>query len=196
MFKKKIISITYSNILFLLVVTQFYDTDVNKAYAIRGNSVIIKCETPSYVTDFLSVVSWHTDNGDVYYPGDNNGIIFGGVHYLNLIKIGFIIEIASVSYLIFRSTTPNNMNIKLNFVCVYSVLIIYFAIAVSQYYEVDVNKEPVIKGNSVIMKCGIPSFVADFVIVLSWSTDKGDNFYPGIDYGILCSWPCIIYYIV
>eukprot|EP00102_Acyrthosiphon_pisum_P025496 XP_016662706.1 PREDICTED: Down syndrome cell adhesion molecule-like protein Dscam2 isoform X43 [Acyrthosiphon pisum] len=54
--------------------------------------------------------------------------------------------------------------------------------AVSQYYEVDVNKEPVIKGNSVVMKCGIPSFVADFVIVLSWSTDKGDNFYPGIDY--------------
>ncbi|XP_025202787.1 Down syndrome cell adhesion molecule-like protein Dscam2 isoform X38 [Melanaphis sacchari] len=54
--------------------------------------------------------------------------------------------------------------------------------AVSQYYEVDVNKEPVIKGNSVVMKCGIPSFVADFVIVLSWTTDKGDNFYPGIDY--------------
>jgi hypothetical protein len=47
-----------------------------------------------------------------------------------------------------------------------------------------VNKEPVIKGNSVVMKCGIPSFVADFVAVLSWSTDKGDNFYPGIDYGI------------
>lgn len=159
--------------------------------------MIIKCETPSYVTDFLTVVSWHTDNGDVYYPGDNNGIIFGGVHYLNLNKIGFIIEISSVSYLIFRSTTPNNMTIKLNYyVCVYSVLIIYFTIAVSQYYEVDVNKEPVIKGNSVIMKCGIPSFVADFVIVLSWSTDKGDNFYPGKDYGILCSWPYIIYYIV
>ncbi|XP_050054064.1 cell adhesion molecule Dscam2 isoform X34 [Aphis gossypii] len=54
------------------VVTQFYDTDVNKAYAIRGNSVIIKCETPSYVADFLTVVSWHTDNGDVYYPGNKN----------------------------------------------------------------------------------------------------------------------------
>jgi len=104
-----------TDILFLLVVTQFYDTDVNKAYAIRGNSVIIKCETPSYVADFLTVVSWHTDNGDVYYPGDNNGIIFGGVHYLNLIKIGFIIEISSVSYLIFRLTTPNNMTIKLNY---------------------------------------------------------------------------------
>lgn len=66
----------------------------------------------------------------------------------------------------------------------YNILIIYSTIAVGQYYEVDVNKEPVIKGNSVVMKCGIPSFVADFVAVLSWSTDKGDNFYPGIDYGI------------
>ncbi|XP_025202790.1 Down syndrome cell adhesion molecule-like protein Dscam2 isoform X41 [Melanaphis sacchari] len=54
------------------VVTQFYDTDVNKAYAIRGNSVIMKCETPSYVADFLTVISWHTDNGDVYYPGNDN----------------------------------------------------------------------------------------------------------------------------
>ncbi|XP_022176407.1 Down syndrome cell adhesion molecule-like protein Dscam2 isoform X49 [Myzus persicae] len=54
------------------VVTQFYDTDVNKAYAIRGNSVIMKCETPSYVADFLTVISWHTDDGNVYYPGDDN----------------------------------------------------------------------------------------------------------------------------
>lgn len=60
--------------LFLLVVTQVYETDVNKAYVIRGNSVIMKCETPSYVADFLTVISWHTDNGDVYYPGDSHGI--------------------------------------------------------------------------------------------------------------------------
>lgn len=63
----------------LLVVTQFYDTDVNKAYVIRGNSVVMKCETPSYVTDFLTVVSWHTDNGDIYYPGENNGSHLDGV---------------------------------------------------------------------------------------------------------------------
>jgi len=48
-----------------------------------------------------------------------------------------------------------------------------------------VNKEPVIKGNSVVIKCDIPSFVADFVTVMSWSTNLGDNYYPGIDYGIL-----------
>lgn len=71
---------------------------------------------------------------------------------------------------------------------IYDIYIIYYNTAVSQYYEVDVNKEPVIKGNSVVMKCGIPSFVADYVTVLSWSTDKGDNFYPGIDYGIYGSY--------
>ncbi|KFB35461.1 AGAP010884-PA-like protein [Anopheles sinensis] len=41
---------------------------------------------------------------------------------------------------------------------------------VSQYYEVDVNKEHVILGNSAIFKCLIPSFVADFVDVVSWTT--------------------------
>lgn len=76
--------------MYLLVVTQLYDIDVNKAYAIRGNSVIMKCETPSYVADFLTVISWHTDNGEVYYPSNDNGIQFSGVHLvdLNLIKIG------------------------------------------------------------------------------------------------------------
>jgi len=79
---------------FLLVVTQFYDTDVNKAYVIRGNSVIMKCETPSYVADFLTVISWHTDNGDVFYPGNNNGISFYSVNavrvYLKPIFIKFV----------------------------------------------------------------------------------------------------------
>jgi len=82
----------------------------------------MKCETPSYVSDFLTVISWHTDNGNVYYPGDNNGITFGGVHLmdLNLIKIRFIIEIASVSYLIFHTITPNNMP-EFNYVCLYYI---------------------------------------------------------------------------
>lgn len=61
-------------IVFIVVVAQFYDSDVNKAYAILGNSVIMKCETPSYVADFVTVISWHTDNGDLYYPGNNYGI--------------------------------------------------------------------------------------------------------------------------
>nr|XP_015838911.1 PREDICTED: Down syndrome cell adhesion molecule isoform X39 [Tribolium castaneum] len=51
------------------VVAQFYDTDVNKEYAIRGNAAILKCQIPSFVADFVSVVSWHTDQNENFYPG-------------------------------------------------------------------------------------------------------------------------------
>ncbi|KAK5645477.1 hypothetical protein RI129_006777 [Pyrocoelia pectoralis] len=50
---------------------------------------------------------------------------------------------------------------------------------VAQYYDVDVNKEYVIRGNSAILKCQIPSFVADFVAVVSWHTDQNENFSLG-----------------
>ena len=39
---------------------------------------------------------------------------------------------------------------------------------ISHPYEVDVYKENVILGNDALMKCIIPSFVADLVIVDSW----------------------------
>ncbi|XP_039283562.1 Down syndrome cell adhesion molecule-like protein Dscam2 isoform X29 [Nilaparvata lugens] len=52
------------------VVSQSYETDVPKEFAIRGNSAIIKCQVPSFVADFVSVVSWHTDKGEEFYPGD------------------------------------------------------------------------------------------------------------------------------
>lgn len=56
------------------VVSQFYDTDVNKAYVIRGNAAILKCEIPSFVADFVSVVSWHTDQDEVFYPANDYGL--------------------------------------------------------------------------------------------------------------------------
>ncbi|XP_037715227.1 Down syndrome cell adhesion molecule-like protein Dscam2 isoform X16 [Drosophila subpulchrella] len=53
---------------------------------------------------------------------------------------------------------------------------------VAQYYEADVNKEHVIRGNSAVIKCLIPSFVADFVEVVSWHTDEEENYFPGAEY--------------
>ena len=44
---------------------------------------------------------------------------------------------------------------------------------VSQYYITEAENEYVIKGNSAVMKCKIPSFVADFVYVESWISDEG-----------------------
>ncbi|KAK0174513.1 hypothetical protein PV327_010274 [Microctonus hyperodae] len=56
------------------VVAQYYDTDVNKEYAIRGNSAILKCVVPSFVADFVKVLSWHTDQGEEFTPTDDYGI--------------------------------------------------------------------------------------------------------------------------
>lgn len=66
------------------VVSQPYDVDVNKEYAIRGNSVVLKCTVPSFVSDFLTVVSWHTDAGEVFYPNNDN---YGKHNYLFTIKM-------------------------------------------------------------------------------------------------------------
>ena len=57
----------------IIVVAQYYDTDVNKEYAIRGNSAILKCVVPSFVADFVKVLSWHTDQGEEFVPGDDFG---------------------------------------------------------------------------------------------------------------------------
>lgn len=56
------------------MVSQFYDTDVNKAYVIRGNAAVLKCEIPSFVADFVSVVSWHTDKEETFVPATDYGL--------------------------------------------------------------------------------------------------------------------------
>ncbi|XP_055593954.1 cell adhesion molecule Dscam2 isoform X4 [Uranotaenia lowii] len=55
------------------VVQQFYESEVNNAYVIRGNAAILKCSIPSFVADFVSVVSWNDDSGSVYqYLGNTS----------------------------------------------------------------------------------------------------------------------------
>ena len=49
-----------------------------------------------------------------------------------------------------------------------------FSSVVIQPYETDVGKEYVIVGNDAIMKCSIPSFVADFVTIVSWMTSEDE----------------------
>ncbi|XP_073812140.1 Down syndrome cell adhesion molecule 1 isoform X15 [Musca autumnalis] len=51
------------------VVSQHYEEDIHKAFVIRGNSAILKCDIPSFVADFVSVVSWHTDQDEDFMPG-------------------------------------------------------------------------------------------------------------------------------
>lgn len=47
---------------------------------------------------------------------------------------------------------------------------------VIQEYDTDFHKAYVINGNDALLKCEIPSFVADFVTVESW-IDSNENEY-------------------
>lgn len=49
---------------------------------------------------------------------------------------------------------------------------------VPQDYLAEVNNEHVILGNAAILKCGIPSFVADFARVTGWFEEiSGANYF-------------------
>ena len=53
----------------------------------------------------------------------------------------------------------------------------------SQEFETDSDKEYVIVGNSGVLRCEVPSFVADFITVQSWVDSDGASYFPSDDYG-------------
>jgi hypothetical protein len=57
----------------LLVAAQQYDTDINKEYVIRGNAAILKCVLPSYLSDYLEIISWKIDDEEMSYNDKSYG---------------------------------------------------------------------------------------------------------------------------
>jgi hypothetical protein len=49
-------------------------------------------------------------------------------------------------------------------------------LVVNQLYTVNVMDESILRGNTAILKCHIPSFVADYVFVSGWTSDDGDEY--------------------
>ncbi|XP_025202768.1 Down syndrome cell adhesion molecule-like protein Dscam2 isoform X20 [Melanaphis sacchari] len=45
-----------------------YRSEVNNEYVIRGNSVVLKCSIPPFIADFVTIVSWQDNRGNVYEP--------------------------------------------------------------------------------------------------------------------------------
>lgn len=64
------------------MVAQHYDTDVNKEYVIMGNSILLKCQVPSFVADFVEVLSWHTNEKEDFFPGENYGYSHETSHFV------------------------------------------------------------------------------------------------------------------
>ena len=57
-----------------------------------------------------------------------------------------------------------------------------------QGYDTDFHKAYVINGNSALLKCEIPSHVADFVTVESWVDNEGTEYFSDLNnnYGNYC----------
>lgn len=57
-----------------IVVLQNYITGAEDEYVILGNTAVIKCKVPSFVTDFVSIESWMSSDGQEYrYLSDRYG---------------------------------------------------------------------------------------------------------------------------
>ncbi|KAG5309252.1 DSCL protein, partial [Acromyrmex insinuator] len=158
------------------VVAQYYDTDVNKEYAIRGNSAILKCVVPSFVADFVKVLSWHTDQGEEFVPGDdfvvhqyyqsevnNEYVIRGNAAILKCSIPSFVAEFVQV--IGWQDDQGNSFDPDQDNV-------------VTQPYNPEILTEYVIRGNSAILKCSIPSYIAEFVTVEAWIREDGEVYLP------------------
>ncbi|CAB3363290.1 Hypothetical predicted protein [Cloeon dipterum] len=163
------------------VVQQEYDTDVNKEYVIRGNSGVLKCQVPSFVADFVHVVSWQTDKGETFvidqnyvvqqfYQSEVNNeyVIRGNSAVLKCSIPSFVADFVSV--VSWQDDTGNTFHASGE------------QHVVTQYYEAEVVSEYVIRGNTAVLKCTIPSFVADFVRVEAWVGSDKSVYTPTSDY--------------
>lgn len=125
-------------------------------YIIKGNAAIIKCNIPSFLTDFAKVETWLGSDGQefTYEKSETN---YGTIDDLLCFSL-------SISFLVVICWTFVDFSLQ---------------IVVNQFYDpTTLDKEYVMRGNSAILKCSIPSFVADFVHVVSWIDEEGHEYLP------------------
>lgn len=51
---------------FFTVVQQFYQSRVIDEFVLKGNTGILKCLVPSFVTDFVQIEAWIADDGTTF----------------------------------------------------------------------------------------------------------------------------------
>lgn len=49
-------------------------------------------------------------------------------------------------------------------------------LVVEQSYQLRVNDEFVLKGNTAVLKCIVPSFMGDFLEIVEWVSESGESF--------------------
>nr|CAH7736151.1 unnamed protein product [Callosobruchus chinensis] len=172
------------------VVAQSYEVEADNEYVIRGNAAVMKCEVPSFVSDYVEVVGWRDSQGNSYLPGGGDYVVQqfyqsrvidefvlkGNTGILKCLVPSFVSDFVQIeSWVADDGTIYKYRTDEDNFV-------------VNQYYEAQVYDVFVIKGNTAVFKCQIPSFVSDHVEIIAWQdTDSNKYLPPGRadDYGIL-----------
>ena len=54
---------------------------------------------------------------------------------------------------------------------------------INQKYTIQIHDEYVIAGNTAVLKCQVPSYVSDYIIINAWILSTGLNLYPNTDAG-------------
>ncbi|KRF98075.1 uncharacterized protein Dwil_GK22019, isoform AL [Drosophila willistoni] len=59
------------------VVSQFYITEAENEYVIKGNAAVVKCKIPSFVADFVQIEAWVDDEGVELWCNNSTGAYDG-----------------------------------------------------------------------------------------------------------------------
>lgn len=54
------------------MVHQFYQSRVSDEFVLRGNAGILKCLIPSFVTDFIEVDAWVSNDGETFIENNED----------------------------------------------------------------------------------------------------------------------------
>ena len=84
------------------VVAQDYNTEAHNVYVIIGNAALLKCEIPSFVADFVSIISWTDDQGMEFFPSDQS------MGTCNLTTINFAIELGTHKQTLYFTLKANH----------------------------------------------------------------------------------------
>ena len=85
----------------LLVAKQPYRVAVPEESVILGNDVVIACNIPSFVADFLSVTAWVTSEGTEFQQSDVSGNHRHHVHTLSEVASDGSLQRSSQVFTIF-----------------------------------------------------------------------------------------------
>lgn len=155
-------------------------------FVLRGNSATLKCLVPSFITEFVDIEAW-VSSEDEEFLQKNQSIGIGTYSNENIkFLLSFITSSQADPFLSFAVLkivgiflmikSPPGLDIVFFFFFLNFIISSVPLSVVNQYFESQVYDVFVIRGNSAIFKCQIPSFVTDHVEITEWQDTEGGHY--------------------